>query len=112
LKARQRQKIKEIGDALRRAGHVSLDEQARILGLRRSTTWVILQANYKSAGLTAPVINRMLEAPELPASVRAKILGYVEEKAAGLYGHTDTARRNFKRRLSSKALASGAGSSD
>src|SRR5215217_537038 len=86
LKARQRLRIKEIGVALCEAGHISLDEQAKVLGLRRSTTWVVLQANHKSTGLTAGLINRILEAPELPSAVRAKVLQYAEEKAAGLYG--------------------------
>src|SRR5215204_6275309 len=52
-KERQRRKIKDIGAALCQAGHVSLDEQARVLGLCRSTTWVLLQANHKSAGPSA-----------------------------------------------------------
>jgi len=105
-KERQRLKLKQIGAALYEAGHVSLDEQARALGLSRSTTWVILQGNYKSTGVTAVVINRILEAPELPPSVRNKILEYVEEKAAGLYGHTHSRRRNFMKRLRPIALPS------
>jgi len=102
-KERQRRKIKEIGAALSDAGHLSLDDQARVLGLGRSTTWAILQANHKSAGLSATVINRMLEAPELPPSVRAKILEYVEQKAAGVYGHEDRLRLRFTARLFSTA---------
>jgi hypothetical protein len=103
-KERQRLKIKQIGAALYEAGHVSLDEQARVLGLCRSTTWVILQANHKSSGLSAALINRILGAPELPPSVRTKILEYVEEKAAGLYGHTHSRRRSFTKRLCAMAL--------
>ena len=101
---RQREKIKEIGDPLCREGYVSLDQQARVLGLCRSTTWAILQANHKSGGLTATIINRMLAAREIPPSVRVKILEYVEAKAAGLYGHPDRLRRNFTERLSPNAL--------
>jgi hypothetical protein len=103
-KDRQRLKIKEIGAALYEAGHVSLDEQARVLGLSRSTTHAILQANHKSTGLTAVLINRMLKSPRLPSAVRAKILQYAEEKAAGLYGHTDRLRRKFINSLYSTAL--------
>ena len=99
MRERQRLKIKEIGVALCSAGYASLDEQARALGLRRSTTWVILQANHKSTGLTAVLINRMLQAPQLPPAVRVKVLQYAEEKAAGLYGHTDRLRRRFTERL-------------
>ena len=105
MRSRQRLKIKEIGDALCAAGHVCLDEQASVLGLSRSTTWAILQANHKSTGLTATLINRVLEAPKLPSPVRAKILEYVEEKAAGLYGHEDRVRRIFSQQVSKKALS-------
>jgi hypothetical protein len=102
MKERQRLKIKEIGVALCSAGYISLDEQAKVLGLRRSTTWVILQANHKSTGLTAVLINRLLQAPQLPSAVRAKVLQYAEEKAAGLYGHPDRLRRKFIERLAIK----------
>jgi hypothetical protein len=104
MRLRQRLKIIEIGDALCAAGHVCLDEQARVLGLSRSTTWALLQARHKSSGLTVDCINRMLEAPNLPSPVRAKIIEYVEEKAAGLYGHKDRVRGIFLQRISRKAL--------
>jgi hypothetical protein len=41
----------------------------------------------------------MLAAPELPALARTKILEYVEEKAAGLYGGGRSQRRKFAARL-------------
>jgi hypothetical protein len=102
MKARQTAKIREIGDALCAAGYLSLDEQAVALGLCRSTTWTVLQASHKSSGLTAALVNRMLVAPGLPPAVRAQILQYVEEKAAGLYGHCDTRRRKFVAALSGR----------
>src|SRR6187455_236842 len=79
LKARQSAKIKQLGDALVEAGHHALDEQARVLGLSRSTTWTILKANHKSSGLSAAIINRMLATPQLPPRVRLKIFEYIEE---------------------------------
>jgi hypothetical protein len=84
-----------IGAALRAVGYVTIDQQATVLGLCRSTTWVVLQAHHKASGLNATTINRMLAAPNLPATVRAKILDYVEEKSAGLYGHSRSQRRKF-----------------
>jgi hypothetical protein len=102
-KARQTAKIREIGDALRLAGYVALDEQAVVLGLSRSTTWSILQAPHKASGLTGAVINRMLAGPELPAAVRKIILEYVNEKVVGLYGHSATGRRRFSANLSGQA---------
>ena len=44
VKARQASKIREIGKALITTGFVSLDAQAKVLGLPRSTAWRILSA--------------------------------------------------------------------
>jgi len=99
LRARQFAKIRQVGDALLNAGYVSLDEQAKALGLSRSTTWTILRANHKNSGLSAGIISRMLSAPDLPASVRLKLYEYVEEKSAGLYGDDRIRVRKFAARL-------------
>ena len=103
-KAQQSVKIRELGDALVATGLFALDDQAEALGLSRSTTWTILKGNHKSSGLSAGIINRILAAPQLPSLVRAKVLEYVEEKAAGRYGHSDVLRRRFVARLSVKLL--------
>jgi hypothetical protein len=100
MKAKQSSKIRELADALEAAGIHSLDERARVLGLPRSTTWSILKGDHKSSGLSASVINRMLSAPHLPTHVRDKILEYVAEKAAGLYGNSRVRLREFNGRLS------------
>jgi len=100
MKARQSSKIKELGDALVTAGFVTLDGQARALGLPRSTTWTILKANHKASGLSATIINRMLTAPQLPALARARLLEYIAEKTAGLYGGSRRQLRRFTARLS------------
>ena len=92
-KARQAARIKELGAALAASGLVALDEQARALGLSRSTAWAVLQANHKASGLAVPTINRMLSSRELPPNVRFTILKYVEEKLAGLYDHNKTQER-------------------
>jgi transcriptional regulator with XRE-family HTH domain len=98
--ARQGAKIREIGDALRAAGDLSLTEQARALGLSRSTAWAILQARHKSSGLSAVIINRMLAAQGLPPAVRTKIFEYVAEKRAGFYGHSKRQTHKFMINLS------------
>ena len=100
LKTKQSSKIRELGTALAGAGILSLDEQARVLGLPRSTTWTILRGNHKSSGLSTAVINRMLASPKLPARVRTTILEYVEEKIAGCYGDSRGRLREFDSRLS------------
>ena len=103
-KALQSSKIREVAEAVKSAGFLTLDEQAKALGLSRSTAWTIRRASHKASGLSASIINRMLAAPELPALVRTKILEYVEEKAAGLYGGSRSQRRKFAARLSIEKL--------
>jgi hypothetical protein len=85
----------ELGGALTASGLVTLDEQARALGLSRSTAWAVLKANHKTSGLAAGTINQMLSSPALPPRARVTILTYVEEKLAGLYGHNKTQLRRF-----------------
>jgi hypothetical protein len=99
-RARQFSKIEELVEAVKSAGFLTLDEQAKALGLSRSTAWTIRKASHKASGLSASIINRMLAAPELPRSARNKILEYVEEKTAGLYGGSRSQRRKFAARLS------------
>jgi hypothetical protein len=102
MKARQSAKIRELKDALVLSRIFALDEQAEVLGLNRSTTWTILKGNHKTSGLSATVINRILAAPQLPPLVRAKIVEYVNEKAAGHYGHGEMQRRKFIALLSTQ----------
>ena len=102
MKALQSAKIRELGYALAMAGILTLDKQAEVPGLCRSTTWTILKGDHKASGLSATTINRMLKAPRLPPLVRAKLLEYVEEKAAGRYGHGKMLRHKFIARLSIK----------
>ena len=60
MKARQATKIRGIAEALVSAGFVSLDAQARALGVGRSTAWTILKSSHKASGLSAKIINRIL----------------------------------------------------
>jgi hypothetical protein len=86
LKARQTVKIGEIREALVADGIASLDKQAAVLGLSRSTAWTIIKTNHKSSGISAAVLARMLASPRLSPRVRTKINEYIEEKCAGYYG--------------------------
>src|SRR6266516_7243909 len=104
IKALQSSKIREVAEAVKSAGFLTLDEQAKALGLSRSTAWTIRKASHKASGISASIINRMLAAPELPPLARTKILEYVEEKAAGLYGGSRSQRRKFAARLSIEKL--------
>jgi hypothetical protein len=95
MRERQSAKIRELKVALIRSGIFTLDGQAEVLGLCRSTAWTILKGNHKASGLSAATINQILAAPRLPPFVRVKILEYCEEKAAGRYGHSKSQRRKF-----------------
>ena len=98
-KATQCSKIRELRQALVKAGDLTLDQQTESLGLGRSTAWVILQGNHKSSGLSAATIKRMLTSQQLPPPARKILLEYVEEKLAGAYGHNQTQLRRFRERL-------------
>jgi DNA-binding transcriptional regulator YiaG len=99
MKAMQCSKIRELRQALVRAGVLTLDQQAKSLGVSRSTAWAVLKGNHKSSGLSATLINRMLASPQLPGSARKIILEYVKEKSAGAYGHGKERLRQFRARL-------------
>src|SRR5262245_34319164 len=71
MRAKQRQRIRELRTALIRSGFGSLDQQTAALGLSRSTTWAVLQGNHKCKGLRAALIARMLASPRLPDNARA-----------------------------------------
>ena len=101
-KERQAKKIRAIGEVLTAEGYRSLSEQAEVLGLSRSTTWTIIKANHKSSGLSAATIDSMLATPRLPQRARLVLLEYIEEKAAGLYGDSQTKIRRFIDRVSVK----------
>ena len=105
MKNRQSAKIQEFAHTLSRAGLVGLDDQARALGLSRSTAWTIISASHKSTGISPAIIDRMLASSSLPSSLRVKIIEYVEERAAGLYGHNRAQRRRFVEALASNPLA-------
>ena len=99
-KDRQAAKIRALKGALAAEGFRGLDQQAKVLGLCRSTAWTVLRGNHKASGLSATIISRMLAAPTLPPSVRTILLEYIEEKVAGVYGHSKQRRKQFVERLS------------
>lgn len=107
FKARQSAKIKEVGEALIADGFCVLDQQAKALGLSRSTTWTILKASHKSSGLSAAVINRMLSSPQLPPRARLKIFEYIREKSAGHYGDSQRKIGKFTARISPNFMRRG-----
>jgi len=69
------------------AGYNTTAKQAAVLGVGRSTAWVLLNRD-KRAGPSAKVIKRILSSPQVPKRVRRKVEQYVEDKVRGQYGHS------------------------
>ena len=65
--------IQAIAGALVEAGFTSLDEQAKALGINRSTAWTIVSTKHKLGRLNTKTAQRILENPNTPPSVRAII---------------------------------------
>ena len=99
MKARQSAKLRELRKALVDAGFVRLDKQARVLELSRSTAWTVMSGSHKCSGVSAAIIKRMLNSPQLPPFAKTVLLEYVEEKSAGLYGHGQHQLRLFRAQL-------------
>ena len=71
-----------ISEALIASGFISLDHQAKALGLGRSTAWMIIKNKHKLGRLSAKTIKRILENRETPPRVRTIIEGYRLERFA------------------------------
>ena len=94
-KLRQASKLAEIREALVAAGFDTAAKQSIALGVSRPTAWALLNRD-KRAGPSSMVVKRILSSPNLPPAARRRIEEYVEEKIAGLYGHTEYRRRWFR----------------
>ena len=101
-KARQASKLAEIRDALVVAGFDTTAKQATVFGLGRSTAWSVLNSD-RRAGPSANVIRRILSSPSLPPAARRKVEEFVEEKIAGLYGHSEGRVRWFGDQFASRS---------
>ena len=71
-----RNALAEITKALIRSGHTSLDDQARVLGLPRSTAWTVISCRHKLGRLHLSTTMKILANPQLPPEVRAAVEAY------------------------------------
>ena len=97
-KARQASKLAEIREALVAAGFDTAAKQSIALGVSRPTAWALLNRD-KRAGPSSIIIKRILSSPNLPPIARRKVEQYVEDKIAGLYGHSESRRRWFRNQM-------------
>jgi hypothetical protein len=72
--------IQLIADALIKDGYLSLDAQAKALGLRRSTAWTIMTTKHKLGHLNNKTVRSILANPDTPASVRVIIRAMLGRK--------------------------------
>jgi len=79
--ARRTVPAQHIADALVGAGYASLDEQAKALGLNRSTAWTIIRTKHKLGYLNSTTTKRMLANSELPPCIRDVLQRYVADSA-------------------------------
>jgi hypothetical protein len=93
------EKLREIAESLVGCGRLTVDSQAKALGVSRSTAWAIFSGKYKVSGISARVIAQILLSENLPPEVRVKILEYVKEKASGTYGCNPMRLRRFLYRM-------------
>ena len=78
--ARRTVPVQHIADALVGAGYISLEEQAKALGVHRSTAWTIIKTKHKLGYLNAKTTERMLANPELPPCIRDVLQRYGAER--------------------------------
>ena len=87
-----RDALAEITKALIRCGHTTLDDQARALGLPRSTAWNVINAKHKLGRLRRNTTMKILSHPRLPAEIRAVVEAY----SASVHAHRMPRRRRVE----------------
>ena len=85
-------RIQQISEALIASGYTSLDEQARALGIHRSTAWTIIKTKHKLGRLSAKTTSRILANPDTPPMVRVVVQRYLAERSDA------TASGDYRRR--------------
>jgi hypothetical protein len=76
--------LQRISEALIASGYTSLDEQAKALGINRSTAWTIIKTKHKLGRLSTKTTKPILSNPNIPPSVRAVVLRYLAERPDAL----------------------------
>jgi hypothetical protein len=73
--------LARISEALIASGYISLDEQAKALGIHRNTAWTIVKNKHKLGRLSTKTIDRILTNPGTPPSVRAVVQQYLAKRS-------------------------------
>src|SRR5262245_27969212 len=99
MQAKQIETLRTLRWALIANGITSFGEQAKALCLPRSTAWSVLHSSHKCTGLNAALVVRMLRSQRLPEDARRIVIIYAQDRAEGVYGHSDLLRQKFVMRL-------------
>ena len=75
--------LQQIREALIMSGYSKLDQQAKALGLHRSTAWTIVKAKHKLGRLNAQTTRRILANSDTPPDVRSVIQKHLDERFTG-----------------------------
>ena len=73
--------LQQIREALIKSGHSKLDQQAKALGLHRSTAWTIVKTKHKLGRLNAQTTRRILASSDTPPDVRSVVQKYLAERS-------------------------------
>jgi len=74
--------LHHISRTLIACGYTSLDQQAKALGVHRSTAWTIIKTKHKRGRLSAKTTSRILANPETPPPVRDVVRQYVAARSS------------------------------
>jgi hypothetical protein len=72
--------LERISEALIASGYISLDQQAKALGLHRNTAWTIINNKHKLGRLSNKTVGRILTNPQTPPAVRAVLVDYLAKR--------------------------------
>jgi len=72
--------IQPIANAVIKAGFISLDAQAKALGVSRSTAWTIMKAKHKLGRLNSKTAQCILANANTPVSVRELVQTMLEDR--------------------------------
>ena len=74
-------RLQDISEALTESGYTKLDQQAKALGINRSTAWTIVKVKHKLGRLSSKTTSRILANPETPPAVRDVVRQYLAERS-------------------------------
>jgi hypothetical protein len=97
-------RLQDISEALTESGYTKLDQQAKALGINRSTAWTIVKTKHKLGRLSTKTTKRILANPVTPPAVLSVIQEYLAERSDALATRADRLDRREQQRNKSRAL--------